>query len=146
MSVYLSKNFTIDQLIFSETAQRLNIPNYPNQQQIDNLKALCVNLLEPFYAIDKFRISSGYRCPDLNKAIGSSITSHHTKGMAADCVPVKYSTRDFLGIIKNKKLQFTQCILEFGWVHLSYDPKDLRNQFLIANKTKKGIVYLPYKF
>jgi len=141
MSVYLTKNFNIDQLIFSETAQRLGIQNFPNREQVENLRLLCVNVLEPIYKLDQFRVSSGYRCPELNKAIGSSQTSHHTRGMAVDLVPNKMIINDLIRTIKNKKIPLTQCILEFGWIHVSYDKLDLRNQFLIAEKTKKGIVY-----
>lgn len=141
MSVYLTKNFNIDQLIFSETAQRLGIQNFPSREVVENLRLLCVNVLEPIYRIDQFRVSSGYRCAELNKAIGSSSTSHHTRGMAVDLVPNKMIINDLIRTIKNKKIPLTQCILEFGWIHVSYDKNDLRNQFLIATKNKKTVEY-----
>lgn len=144
MATNLSKNFTLEELTFSETAQRLGIANIPTDKELANLKALANELLEPLLKLTPFRISSGYRCAALNKTIGSSNTSHHVFGMAADIVPTKISPQDFVLKIKASKTKLTQCILEFGWVHVSFKNDELRNQFLTAEKTAKGIIYKPF--
>ena len=73
----LSANFTLDELIKSQVAERKGINNNPSPEQIDNLKALTQNILQPVRShFDKpLIISSGFRCAELCVAIGSSINS-----------------------------------------------------------------------
>ena len=82
----LSDNFTLNELIYSDTAIRKGIFNNPNDEQINNLKLLCENILEPVR--NNFNspviINSGYRSPEVCLAVGSTIKSQHTKGQAAD--------------------------------------------------------------
>ena len=76
----LSRNFTLQELIKSDTAVRLGVDNNPNANQIEKLKLLCENILQPVR--DHFgpvTVTSGFRSPDLCLKIGSSITSQHTK-------------------------------------------------------------------
>ena len=82
----LTANFTLDELVKSQTAVRKDINNMPNPDQIENLKALAANILQPVRShFDKpLIISSGFRCAELCIAIGSSINSQHAKGEAAD--------------------------------------------------------------
>ncbi|WP_438979980.1 D-Ala-D-Ala carboxypeptidase family metallohydrolase [Polynucleobacter sp.] len=141
---YLSKNFTLAQLTFSETAKRLGINNDPTDRELNNLKTLANFLLEPLYKITPFRISSGFRCLNLNRAIKSSDTSHHVLGFAADLVPTKISPEEFAKKIRASKIKITQCIIEFGWVHVSLKLDDVRMQFLVAEKTKSGIKFKPF--
>jgi zinc D-Ala-D-Ala carboxypeptidase len=82
----LSKSFTLNELTKSQEATRLGIDNTPGEEQVKNLKILCEKILQPirdFYGMP-VSVSSGYRSPDLCKAIGSSSTSQHTRGEAAD--------------------------------------------------------------
>jgi len=146
----LSENFTLDELTKSQEATRLEIDNTPNEDCIKNLKILCVKILQPvrdFYGLP-VSISSGYRSPELCEAIGSSRTSQHARGQAADFeifgVPNK-QVADF--IVKN--LDYDQCILEFwnenepnsGWVHCSYNSLGNRGQFLKAEKVNGKVIY-----
>ena len=75
----LSKNFKLSELIKSETAIRMDIDNTPNEEQIESLRLLCENILQPVR--DHFgkpvKISSGFRCSALNQAAGGSATSDH---------------------------------------------------------------------
>jgi zinc D-Ala-D-Ala carboxypeptidase len=82
----LSANFTLDELIKSQVAERKNINNNPTPDVIENLKELCINVLQPIRShFDKpVLISSGYRSAQICIEIGSSINSQHTLGMAAD--------------------------------------------------------------
>ena len=75
----LSANFTLDELIKSQVAERKGINNNPSPEQIENLKALTQNVLQPVRAnFDKpLMISSGFRCAQLCLEIGSSINSQH---------------------------------------------------------------------
>ena len=81
----LTENFTLDEMIKSQTAERKGIDNYPEKEHIENLKLLAENILQPIR--DKFGafiVSSGYRSPELCVAVGSTIKSQHAKGQAAD--------------------------------------------------------------
>jgi len=122
----LSEHFTLHELSKSQTAERLQIRN---DEDIRSLILVCENILEPVrvnYGIP-FAPSSGFRCPDLNQAIGSSDTSQHTLGRAVDFEIPTIPNKDVaLWIMDN--CEFDQLILEFykdddpssGWVHCSY--------------------------
>ncbi len=146
----LSENFTLDELTKSQEAIRLGIPNEPNEEHIINLMLLCKNILQPVR--DHFKIpvsiSSGYRSAALCEAIGSSATSQHTKGQAADFELFGIHNREVSDwIVKN--LDFDQCILEFwtpsdpnsGWIHCSYSDSGNRKSYLSAQKLNGRVVY-----
>ena len=81
----LSRNFTLQELIKSDTAVRLDINNNPNSGQIEKLKALCENILQPVRDhFGRVKVTSGFRSPELCTAIGSSLTSQHSKAEAVD--------------------------------------------------------------
>lgn len=148
----LSKNFTLNELCQSEYALRNGIDNTPSVEVVANLKNLAVNVLQPIR--DSYgkgvKINSGYRSPAVNKAIGGSTTSDHCKGMAADIEIPGVPNHDLAEWIKSN-LKYTQLILEFytkgipdsGWVHVSYDPTNLKCQQLTAVKENGKTVYLP---
>jgi len=147
----LSENFTLDELIKSHEAIRLGIPNEPNVQQIESLRVLCTNILQPTRNHFKMplSVSSGYRSPELCEAIGSSRTSQHARGEAADFEIFGVHNKDLSDwIVKN--LDFDQCILEFwnsddpnsGWVHCSYTLfRQNRMEYLKADKVNGKIIY-----
>lgn len=124
----LSKNFTLNEFIVSETAKKLNIDNTPTQLVIDRLQLLVDNLLQPLRdKLDKpIHINSGYRCIELNRAIRSKDSSQHILGEAADITVFGMSNIELFNIVK--ELEFDQLILEHvdpakansGWVHVSY--------------------------
>ena len=139
----LSKNFTLAEMTFSQTAQRLGINNTPNQSHINKMKSLCTHILQPLR--DNLgvpiKVTSGYRSPALNKAIGGSQTSQHSNGEAVDIVVNGMTPRQVCLKIIELKLPFDQLILEYdSWVHVSYSPRH-RRQKLTINKsgTKQGI-------
>ena len=124
----LSPNFSLAELIKSQTAERKGIDNYPESSHIDNMKLLAENILQPIR--DKFGpfiVSSGYRSPELCVAVGSTIKSQHTKGQAADFEVSGIDNYDLARWIESN-LPFDQLILECykpgdknsGWVHCSY--------------------------
>jgi len=146
----LSKSFTLNELTKSQEALRLNIDNTPNEEQISNLKILCKNILQPvrdFYGLP-VSISSGYRSPELCEAIGSSRTSQHARGQAADFEIFGVPNKQVANFIV-KNLDYDQCILEFwnenepnsGWVHCSFNKDNNRKQYLQAQKLNGRVVY-----
>jgi len=148
----LSKNFTLNELTKSQEALRYGIDNTPNEEHIQNLKILCEKILQPlrdFYGMP-VSISSGYRSTALCVAIGSSPTSQHTRGEAADFEIFGVPNKELADFIVSN-LDYDQCILEFwnenepnsGWVHCSYSSKYNRRQYLKAEKVSGKIVYLP---
>ena len=86
MNTPVTMHFTIEELYASETAKRLGIDNKPSVQKMINLVYLAANVLEPLRVAmgEPVKISSGYRCEKLNKAVGGVYNSQHLKGQAAD--------------------------------------------------------------
>ena len=122
----LSPNFSLSELTKSQTAERKGIDNIPNADEIYNLTLLCENILQPIRnKFGSFIVSSGYRCPELSVAIGSSESSQHCKGQAADFEVAGEDNYELALWIKDN-LNFDQLILECytggnsGWVHCSY--------------------------
>jgi zinc D-Ala-D-Ala carboxypeptidase len=148
----LSANFQLSELVKSQVADRKGIPNNPSPAHIDNLKSLCLNVLQPIrsHFDEPVIISSGYRSAELCIAIGSKPTSQHSEGKAADIEIVNVDNRELAMWIKNN-LEFDQLILEFykegepdsGWVHVSYNGENNRNQFLIASRENDKVIYRP---
>jgi zinc D-Ala-D-Ala carboxypeptidase len=149
----LSKNFVLSEFTKSQTATRRGIDNTPSLTTIDNLQALVDNVLQPIrdHYGKSVDVSSGYRSPELNVAIGGSPTSDHCKGQAADIEIVGVDNKVLAQYIRDN-LPFTQLILEFytpgiadsGWVHVSYDKANLKKQVLTASKNSAGrTVYTP---
>ncbi|MCH8347137.1 MAG: peptidase M15A [Proteobacteria bacterium] len=138
----LSPHFTLAELTKSQTAIRRGIRNAPNAGQINNLKRLAKEILEPLreHFGRPFSPSSGFRSQALNVAIGSKSTSQHTRGEAVDFELPGIPNRDVAEWIRDH-LDFDQLILEFhdpedpmsGWVHVSLKEKENRNQVLTIN-------------
>ena len=150
----LSEHFELDEFIKSPTADKLKISNAPSPEHLANLKNVVENILEPVrkYFNKPVKINSGYRGPELNKAVGGAASSQHCNGEAVDFeidgIPNK-TVADWV----TENLEFDQCILEFynpkegansGWVHASYKKGGPnRKQKLIAEKDGSKTVYKP---
>lgn len=136
-NIKLSENFTLFEFLDSSTASRLNLHKYQEEipeLYILNLRRLCDNILEPLrkHTKEPVIISSGYRSPQLNRAIGGARQSDHMTGKAAD-IQTKNLDLAF-GWIKNN-FKFKQLILEQSgykrWIHVSYDEFDNRCEVLL---------------
>jgi hypothetical protein len=137
----ISQNFTLEELLRSETASRKNVAEQwtPSDAVKDNLKKLCDNVLEPLRSFvgKPLIITSGYRCKRVNKLVGGSPTSQHTEGKAADFHVSGMTVESLFKFIINLDLEFDQIIQEFdAWVHISFNAGKNRNEILRA--TKKG--------
>jgi len=148
----LTKNFSLLELTKSQTAERKGINNTPSPEHQENLKSLCMAILQPVR--DHFSkvvtISSGYRSPELCTAIGSKITSQHASGCAADFEIFGVSNKALADYI-DSELHYDQLILEYwkesdpnlGWVHCSFSEGQNRKQYLKAFKSNGSTKYEP---
>ena len=151
----LSQNFTLAEMIKSQTAERKGINNNPNEDNIENLQRLCEHILQPVreHYGKVVSVSSGFRSPELCVAIGSSVNSQHASGQAADFEIYGIANAELAKYIIDT-LDFDQLILEFhnpeepnsGWIHCSYKNKEEnRKQVLRAYRNDDGkTVYEPY--
>ena len=152
----LTANITLDELCKSQVSERKGINNNPNPQQIENIKALAVNVLQPIRShFDKpLIISSGFRCAESCIAIGSSVNSQHVAddGAAAADFEIPGVDNLDLAIWIKSNLDIDQGILEFyregeptsGWIHCSYAKEGNRNQWLKARREDGSVKYLPW--
>lgn len=139
----LSHSFTLDELTASQTATRNGIDNTPNPQQIEALKKLCENILEPLQQRLTISISSGFRCVELNKAIGGAGSSQHCLGEASDISAKEMNVEQLYQYIKHSGLPYDQLLQEYDrWVHVSYSSRN-RRQCLRAVKENGKTVYKP---
>ena len=140
----LTKNFSLHEMLVSETAARLGYDEQykPSVTVVKNLEGLCKNILQPLRDSLKssVRINSGYRCLRVNTLIGGASKSQHLTGHAADIQDLKNGNEYLLRKIVELKLPFDQIINEFGykWIHVSFDPKRNRRQLLEAVKDKNS--------
>jgi zinc D-Ala-D-Ala carboxypeptidase len=136
----LTRNFSLEQLICSETAKRERIDNTPGAEIVDNLRLLAQGL-ERVQNLTGFplEISSGYRCPELNRRVGGANTSQHTQGQAADFTCAEFGPPvDIIKAIRASDIEFDQCILEYAkWVHISFS-KTPRGKVLTIYDPKEG--------
>jgi zinc D-Ala-D-Ala carboxypeptidase len=141
----LSQHFSLAEMVESATARRLQIKEQftPSPQIVNNLTLLCTNLLEPLrQKVGAIVVTSGYRCPRVNKAVGGVVTSQHLLGQAADIYAINISKAALFETIKQSNLPFDQLIWEYGtqlepaWVHVSFSTKP-RRQILFIGVNKK---------
>jgi len=147
----LTKNFTLEEMIKSETALRHGMDNIPGENEIGNLKVLCEKVLQPVR--DHFgkgvKVNSGFRHPDVNQKVGGSRTSDHTRGQACDIEIPGVPNAELAEWIRDN-LEYRQLILEFytpgvpdsGWVHVSYVAEDNKKEVLTATRKDGKTVYL----
>ena len=136
------QHFTIQELSASATAERLAIDNTPPHAARKMLTILIEQLLDPIrrrYGAPII-VTSGYRCPALNTAVGGVTNSHHIIGCAADITTGTIeNNRKLFDLITDMQtthaIRFTQLIAEEGyrWLHISYVPGMLRNQVIDVN-------------
>ena len=154
MSFKLTKNFSLEEMCYSVTANKLNIKNYTTDNTIvSKLKLLCEHILQPVrdYYGKPVVINSGYRCPSLNTAVKGAKNSQHLTGEACDFEIMGLSNYELANWVKDN-LDFDQLILEYcdnlrndinsGWVHCSYKAYGNRHQCLTINKkgTRNGLI------
>lgn len=150
----VSKNFYLDELIYSPTAVARKINNTPNAEQSDNLRNLILKVLQPVRDHYKkpLKINSGFRSPALNAVIGGADKSQHSQGEAVD-FEIEGIPNKLVAEWVADNLVFDQLILEFynpmegvnsGWIHVSLRKTGInRKQKLVAYKDGKSTRYEP---
>ena len=140
----LSKNFALSEITHSNTAKRLGIDNEPTETHLQNMQHLVDDILQPLRdGVGPIRISSGYRNPSLNRAIGGSRSSQHCKGQALDIQfweMGQMNNKVIYDFILDSNIEFDQMINEFdfAWIHISLKDKGNRKQVLEAYKDEDG--------
>ena len=153
----LKKEFDLNNFTHSDTAKRKNIDNTPLKEHEVELKKLHTLLSEIQSRLSTklgkhtdININSGYRSPKLNAAIpGSSSTSQHSLGQAADTFAIGISREQYYqyikALVKAKIIEVGQVIMEYGknpesevddWVHVSLPTQKFKNQFMIKEQGK----------
>ena len=143
----LTPHFTLEEFTFSQTAARKGIDNTPHEGILDNLCVLANGMEDVRNLLNAPRhVSSGYRCPALNDALGSKRTSQHVQGLACDFTANAYGSPDIIfADIITSDIPYDQVILEFDrWIHISFveDGGTPRKQALIING-EGAMIYQP---
>lgn len=137
----LSTNFSLSEFEVSATAMRRGINNKIPRGKLDNIKALVTYVLQPLR--DQFgpiTVTSGYRCPELNRVLWGSPTSQHKEAEAADIKLAGISHYEVCEWILDN-LMFDQLIYEYGedgWIHVSYRIGRLRGEVRSKVRGTKG--------
>jgi NADH dehydrogenase FAD-containing subunit len=149
----LSKNLSLAEVLRSESAKRNGISNTPTKEHLANLTSIALNVFQPIrdHFLVPIHISSGYRSLALNKAVGGSNTSQHSKGQALDIDMdgTKITNKQIFDFIKDN-IEFDQLIWEFGtdknpdWVHVSYAKGKNRKQILKAVRRNGKTSYINF--
>ena len=147
----LTRNFSLLELTKSDTAIRKGINNNPNAEQIEKLKLLCENILQPVRDhFGRVKITSAFRSVELGLAINSSANSQHAKAEAADFECPGVDNAELADWI-HKNLPYDQLILEFYtpgepnsvWIHCSWIANQQRASYLWAYKSEGITKYKP---
>ena len=124
--------FKIEELTYSATAQARHIENVPSAEAVRNLELLTENVLDPIREAwgGPIIVNSGYRCPELNKAVGGAQYSYHMKGMAADIRPkngLVYKLYELIVyLFSTGQLGITECYIDRkrGYIHIAYNASE----------------------
>jgi len=133
----LTDNFTLEEMIHSDIADKNHIDNIPDESIIENLRQLCENVLQPVREKlgEIITVSSGFRNTNVNLLAKGALNSQHVIGQAADLKCFSLGNKVLYDAIKERDI-FDQLIWEYGnddapqWVHVSYNPNGNRNQEL----------------
>ena len=138
----LSEHFTLEEFVYSDTAKARKIDNTPSTAVKSNLTRLAVALESVRAAVKApLTISSGYRSPVLNKAVGGASNSAHLTGLAADITAKGYTPRQLAEAIIKAGIKFDQLIYEGTWVHFGLSAGVGRQQVLTATFNKGKASY-----
>ena len=129
-------NFTISELVKSDTADKHGISNTPDINSLDNLLNLIYYTLQPLR--DKLGkpivVTSGFRSVKVNQLVGGVSNSQHLYGQACDFVVNGMTPAQVVEFVKKSGVEFDQCLNEYNqWTHISYNKEHNRKQILTIN-------------
>ena len=138
----LSEHFSLQEFTRSYTAIRNRIDNTPSQEVIENLRLLCIHVLEPIRKhYGPVTVNSGYRCPALNTLVKGARKSNHLYGYAADVEVRGVPNLELSAWIQKNIPHFTTLIEEYcdladpeaGWIHVDYVTGKLHKRVLTVS-------------
>jgi putative chitinase len=136
----LTPHFSLAELTTTNT----KIDNTPSKEVIEVLRttAFYMEKVREILGNVAITINSGYRSPDVNRAVGGTSNSSHTYGYAVDFTAYGHTPLTISNILSKSNLKFDQLIYEKTWVHISFDPRMRGNILTLKGKGKyvKGIV------
>lgn len=145
MNIMLSPHFSLAEMVASETAAERGINNTPTLDIIKNLKCLCSYLeiarqtVRAHFGSDKvIVVTSGYRCQELNRAVGGVADSAHVLGLAADIHSPGIGQTDLTNFLADHLKAYDQIINEGTWTHLGLTLGTPRMQRLVAHFNEHG--------
>jgi zinc D-Ala-D-Ala carboxypeptidase len=134
----LTDHFTWDEVTRSPTAARLGLENQVPQELVNNVYRTARSMEEVRAVLGvPVKVTSWYRCPPLNAAIGGSKTSVHPKGLAVDFQPAGLALETAFRMIAESAIEFDQLIIErtkdgARWIHFGLSEGPMRRQILMA--------------
>lgn len=131
MDIKLSRNFSLNEMLVTSTG----IPNIPTEKEINNMKLLAENVLQPLrdHINRPVIVTSGFRSKAVNSAVGGSKTSGHMLGTAADITAGnRHLNKQIYNYIRDN-CEFRQLIDEYdySWIHVEYREGDNKKQELV---------------
>lgn len=139
----LSEHFTLAELTASQSAARLGLDNTPPVAIVDALRKTA-QLLEQVRALlgKPIIVSSGYRAPQVNRAVGGAANSAHMLGCAADfACPAFGSPLEVAREIAQSDIAYDQLIHEFrAWVHIAWSPQPRRMVLTIDGAGTRAVL------
>lgn len=138
MDSWTARYFVEQELTRSATARRLGIDNTPSAEARANLQALVRNVLDPLREAlgAPLEVSSGYRSPALNKAVGGASGSHHQSGRAADVWSRHATAEELMRLAVRRNLPFDHAIIyaSSGHLHLDHNPEGPNRRRLLLRR------------
>jgi uncharacterized protein YcbK (DUF882 family) len=141
----ISQYFSLSEFTRSQTAARQYIDNTPSEIAIENIKKLATQVLDPLReAIGKpITVSSGYRSPRLNKAVGGAENSDHMRGLSADIIIAGVHPSDVCKTALNLGLPMKNIINEYGkWTHITLGEEGQKTIAMTAEKQNGKTHYI----
>jgi zinc D-Ala-D-Ala carboxypeptidase len=136
----LTPHFSLAELTVTKT----KLDNTPSKAVIEVLRttAFYMEKVRELLGNVAVTINSGYRSPDVNRAVGGTSNSSHTYGYAVDFTAYGHTPLTISNILAKSSLKFDQLIYEKTWVHISFDPRMRGNILTLKGKGKyvKGVV------
>lgn len=148
MSCAFPKNFSLAEMIHSDTAVRRNIDNEPTKEERNNL-ILTANHLQKLRddLACPIRVNSGFRSLLLNTLLGGDSSSYHMDGLAADIVISSIPPRELCNFIAAMDYGFDTVIVEFDrWVHVNLARDGVKPRGRVLEAYKDGGITLYRKF
>jgi hypothetical protein len=138
----ITKHFTLAEASFSEYATRHGIDNTVPEELLTNIRRQAELMEKIRYELDSpIYITSWYRCPELNQAIGGAVASFHKLGLACDFISSFGTPLEICKVIQKSGIEFDQLIDEGTWVHIGLSPLPPRHEILTARFPNGKAVY-----